>query len=109
MQLLDKLKCKTCDFRARRTSRAKCWALYGQCGNCAFRDHPESFARSVTKTRTQKRTYSLCPDCGNRVSTLRASLHKGMRKIDASFCFKCNIIQVNSKKYTMRFFQRQDD
>ena len=92
------MKCKTCDFRARRTSRAKCWALYGQCGNCAFRDHPESFARSVTKTRIQKRTYAVCSSCGNRVSMLRASLHKGMRKIDGTFCFKCQILRVTSKK-----------
>jgi hypothetical protein len=98
MWLLDKLKCKTCDFRARRTSRAICWKLFDQCGNCAFRDHPEAFGRTVHKNRIAKRSFGVCSNCGNRNSSLRASVNAGMREIEGRYCFDCKIMRINDKE-----------
>jgi len=95
------MKCSTCDFRARRTSRAKCWELFGQCGNCAFRDHPEAFGRAVCKTRIQKRSFHVCATCGYRTSTLQASKNQGMKKIGGNYCFECKILKITSKEITV--------
>lgn len=91
------MKCKTCDFRARKTTPA-CWTLFSQCGNCAYRDHPEAFARTVCKTRVQKRTFGVCSSCGNRTSKLRAYRNSGAKYIEARYCFTCKIIHVNDKE-----------
>ena len=98
MWLLDKLKCKTCDFRARRTSRAKCWQLFDQCGNCAFGDHPEAFERTVCKTRISKKYSIACSKCGNKTATLRLYVNRGMSKIGASYCFQCKIMKITDNQ-----------
>lgn len=90
------MKCKTCNFRARKTTPI-CWTQFGQCGNCAFRDHPEAFQRTVVKTRTEKQSFGICPSCGNRMSRLRAYRNNAMRKIEGDFCFDCKFMNLHDK------------
>jgi hypothetical protein len=87
------LKCKTCDFRGRKTS-PKCWRLFSQCGNCAYRDHPEAFGNSICKGRIAKRKFGLCKECGERCSRLRATVNAGMKFINGHYCFHCKIMVI---------------